>query len=105
MQTWLIVFLGRILRGERLEKATPDDYRLWFGILFLTPVLIVAFTKFGRPIFDASPFVLWLGVTGFSLVTVVAVLLVARFLSARVSLVLSAISWILLFVWFYPFAS
>ena len=105
MQAWLGIFLGRVLRGERLEKATPYDYRLWFGILFLTPVLIAAFTKLGRPIFDASTFVLWLGVTGFGLVTVVAALLVARFLPARVSLALSVISWISLFVWFYPFVS
>ncbi|ACB76331.1 hypothetical protein Oter_3051 [Opitutus terrae PB90-1] len=59
MQTWLAIFIGRLLRGERLEKPTPYDYRLWFGVLFLTPVLIVAFTKLGRPIFDASTFVLW----------------------------------------------
>lgn len=105
MQTWLAIFLGRILRGERFEKGTPYDYRLWFGILFLTPILIVTFTKLGRPIFDAPTFVLWLGVTGFGLVTLVAVLLVARFVSARISLALSAISWASLFVWFYPFAS
>jgi len=105
MQTWLAIFIGRLLSGERLEKATPYDYRLWFGILFLTPVLLVAFTKLGRPALDASTFWLWLGVTCFGLVAVASGLLVARFVPARVSLALSVISWISLFVWFYPFAS
>jgi hypothetical protein len=58
MQTWLAIFFGRLLQGERLEKATPYDYRLWLGVLFLTPVFIVAFTELGRSVFEASTFVL-----------------------------------------------
>jgi hypothetical protein len=105
MQTWLSIFIGRLMCGERFEKASPGDYRLWLGVLFLTPVLIIAFTKFGRPIFEASTFLLWLGVTGFGLTTLLVVLVWARFVPALVSLGLSVISWTTMFVWFYPFAS
>ncbi len=105
MQTWLAIFIGRLMRGERFEKATPEDYRLWLGVLFLTPVLMIAFMKFGQPIFDASTFLLWLGVTGFGVASLVVVIIWARLVPPLVSLGLSLISWTTMFVWFYPFAS
>lgn len=101
MQAWLAVFIGRLLRGERLEKANRDDYRLWFGVLCLTPLYMVIFAQFEKPLGDASTFILWFGVTGFSLVIVATLLVWARFVSAFVSLGLSVLSWGLMFAWFY----
>jgi hypothetical protein len=78
--------------GERLRRATPYDYRLWFGVLALTPVLGMLFGK-SRGLIESSTFLLWLGLTSFCLGALLAFVIWARFVPAKVSLGLAVITW------------
>jgi|SRR5580692_11059770 hypothetical protein len=103
MPPWLSVWIARWLGVEKPRKATPYDYRLWFGVLFLTPVLMVAFERSGNRFFDASTFTLWIFVTVYMLVVLIGCIVWARFVPAMVSLVLAVLAWAALFFFFYPF--
>jgi hypothetical protein len=45
---FLTLLLVRIGLGERLEKAKSEDYRAWFGFLFLFPCALGLGVYFGH---------------------------------------------------------
>ena len=63
----LINLLVRIAIGERLEKAKPDDYRLWGGLLLFLPIGLLFYPLFGK-VFEANGLILWASLVGFGLV-------------------------------------
>jgi hypothetical protein len=99
----LFNILIRWLRGERLERATPQDYRLWFGVLAVLPFATAALMKFGRKLFDASPVILWVGITAFGVLTFALLFVWARFVPAAVSIAVACVAWTAFF-YFLPFA-
>jgi len=64
---------------------------------------LVAFEKIGNRFFDAPTFILWIFVTSYMLVVFLGGLAWARFVPAKVSLVLAVFAWSALFFFFYPF--
>jgi len=88
--------LLRIASGERLEKATPADYRYWFGLLALTPVWIAAFAlaPFSVKILEhGTSLTLWLYLMFVALSLWAALTVWARLVPARVSGALAVCAW------------
>jgi hypothetical protein len=97
----LFILLLRILQGERLRKPTPEQERRWAGLFFLMAMyfgLVALSIRYGEHYWDtASAFTL----------TVVAAVIVSvgwfligiwgRYVAAKVSWVLGAVAWLLLF--------
>jgi hypothetical protein len=98
MNPQFAVYLFRLLRGERIEKAQAWDYRYWLGHLFLTPVLISIVCRCGEGFWNSSGVILWAGITIFGLLYLCASLLWARFVPAIASLALAVPAWIMLFL-------
>jgi len=67
------------------------------------PVFIVIFEKIGNRFFDASTLSLWLFITVEGLIMFFGWIAWARFVPAKVSLVLAVFAWTALFFFFYPF--
>jgi len=88
--------IDRWSRGERFRRATPSDYRLWSAVFFVLPAASFALAKF-KALFDASIFVVWVGLTVFGLVVLLSVFVCSRFFPALISLALATIAWIVLF--------
>lgn len=93
MNPQFAVYLFRLLRGERIEKARAWDYRYWFGVLFLTPSALALVYRGGEAFWNGSTMILWLGITVFGVVWLCLSLLWARFVPAVVSLALSIPAW------------
>jgi hypothetical protein len=93
MPPWLILWIARIASGERLQKADSSDYRLWFGALFLFPVVVGLLAKFGTPLFKSSAVLVWLILTFIVIGYIVLIKVWGKFVPALVSLVLAVIAW------------
>ena len=95
----LIRLIARILRGERLEKMTPEDWR-FFGAFFLFIPILVALLfydhDFGKTpvqkLLDHNSMRLWLPII---IVPIWVLCLVAwiRYIPTIVSWILSPIVW------------
>ncbi|MBL9214827.1 MAG: hypothetical protein JNG83_05050 [Opitutaceae bacterium] len=90
--------------GEKIDKAKPQDYRYWFGVLVLTPIFIgvFAFLPFGKKILDrGSTVAVWTYMVVAGLVGLVALHFWARWVPARISLFLGIGVWAMCFwvVW------
>jgi hypothetical protein len=97
---WLGILLGRWVSGERLRKATSEDYRIWFGYLFTAGVLMAVGPALGRHFLEhASGLVLWIYFVVVATSLAFGVLL-WRFVPAVISLVLAIITWGTV-VWMY----
>jgi hypothetical protein len=91
---FLIHLLVRIGLGECLEAARSDDYRGWFGFLFLFPVALGVFGYFGHSLIaHADGMAIWLLLTAFGVLFLVAQLLWTLFVPAWISLTLGVITW------------
>jgi hypothetical protein len=93
MPPWLTFWIARFASGERMRKGESADYQYWFGVLFLFPLTVGLFMKFGARLFDRSALIVWLGVTLVAVADFFVARLWARFVPAMVSLVLAALVW------------
>lgn len=99
MPPFLYVWLLRFGLGERLEPATPFDYRIWFGALFLTPVLLGTFLWLASPVMNLGTTTeIWLGITLLGVTTYFLTLLWARLVPARISLGMAVAAWVVAFL-------
>src|ERR1043166_486385 len=98
----LFIILFRILQGDRLRKPTPEEERRWAGALFLVAVyfgLAALCIRYARHFWDSA---------GAVALTVAAAVVVSGFIfgvrvwekhvPAKVSWVLAAIAWPVLFL-------
>jgi hypothetical protein len=91
---FLTLLLVRIGLGERLEKAKSEDYRAWFGFLFLLPCWLGLSVYFGHSFLDhASGVAVWASLVGSALLFLVVQSFWTLFVPARVSLTLGVITW------------
>jgi hypothetical protein len=100
MYGWLIVFLGRLMGGERLQKATQLDYRFQFGFFALFPLLVAifAFAPVGKRIMDhGSTLAIWTYSVSMGLMGYVALVLWGKWIPAPISLVAGICIWIAAF--------
>jgi hypothetical protein len=98
MPTWLTIWLGRWIGGERLRKATSYDYRYWFGSLFLFPIVALSLIWFYQRFFRASGVVvIWAVLAVHMLAYLIANLACGRFVPVKLSLLLAFVSWGVLF--------
>ncbi len=92
----LAQLLMRIAGGERLRKAQPQDYRLWFGVLALLPVFLGCFMglPFGRRILDegSSP-AIWLYMTAAGAAFFITLTFWSKWVPAMASLLVAMIAW------------
>ncbi len=99
MPPWLAIWISRFASGERLRKATSEDYRLHFGSLFFGGVLMIVGMTFGKRLLDhASSVSIWICATIAICVWVFGALAWGRRIPAAVSLVLGIATWAV-FVW------
>ena len=97
----LLFLLVRFLRGERLEKPTPEEERQWASLFLLVAICFGAgalFIRYASHYWDtASAFTL--SVATFVVICVLGLvpMFVGRHVPAKFSLILGAIAWVLLF--------
>lgn len=97
MRSFLILLLIRIGLGERLEAAKSEDYRGWFGFLFLLPIAVGLWGYFAPSFLaQAGGIAIWLSLTIFALLFLVAQGLWTLFVPAWISLTLGAVTWLAL---------
>lgn len=95
----LVSLLIRMAKGERLEKATAEDYRKWFGFFFFAGLLMIGGTLLAGEFLDrASALSLWLCATVVIAAMAFGLVVWTRHIPAGVSLTLGVITWGL-FVW------
>jgi len=98
MPTWLTIWLGRWLGGERLRKATANDYRVWFGSLFLFPIVALSYVLINqRYLRDAGIVAIWAVLAAHMIAYLIAIFVCSRFVPAKLSLLLAFVSWGTLF--------
>ena len=89
------MLLVRIGLGERLEKAKSEDYRAWFGFLFLLPCWLGLSAYFGHSFFDhASGVAVWVALVVSVLLFIIAQAIWILFVPAPVSLAFGVITWL-----------
>ena len=99
MPPWLAIWIARFASGERFRKATSEDYRLHFGSLFLSGVVMIVGMTFGGRFLDHSNSVsIWICATIAMCILVFGSFAWARCVPAAISLVLGIITWGV-FVW------
>ena len=99
MPPWLLIWIARWASGERLRKATSEDYRLHFGVFFLTGVFMF-FVTLGEPILNRASALLIFILTAVSVVVLFfGAFAWARLVPAAISLLLAILTWGG-FVWF-----
>ena len=92
---FLTLLLVRIGLGERLEKAKSEDYRAWFGFLFLFPCWLFLPAHFGHSFLDhATGVAVSAALVGSALLFLVAQAIWILFVPALVSLALGVITWL-----------
>jgi hypothetical protein len=92
---FLTLLLVRIGLGEQLEKAKSEDYRAWFGFLFLLPCWLSALVYLGHSFLGhASGVAIWAALVGSALFLFVVQALWILFVPASVSLALGVITWL-----------
>jgi hypothetical protein len=89
----LIRLLIRIASGERLEKATSEDYRLWSYFILCMGFLCLGGSFFVAAIERANALTLWICVTALVSLLVFGSVWWIRKIPARVSLALGLVTW------------
>ena len=97
MPPWFTIWIARFASGERMRKTESADFRYWFGVLFLFPLTVGLFIRFGAQLFDRSTFVVWLGVALLAVASFFLAKLWSRFVPAVVSFVLALLVWTVAF--------
>jgi hypothetical protein len=97
MPPWLTIWFARWAGGERIEKSKPEDYRYWFGVPGQLPLLVMAGTSV--PIFAFSGITLWIAATAFGICAFGVAHLWARFIPARMSLIIAIPAWVAFYFW------
>jgi hypothetical protein len=81
--------------SEQLEKARTEDYRSWFGFLFLLPCWLSLCLYFGRSFLEhASGIAIWAAAVASALLFLVVQGFWILFVPAAVSLALAAATWL-----------
>jgi hypothetical protein len=94
LPSFLTLLLVRIGLGERLEKAKSEDYRAWFGFLFLLPCWVGLSVYTGYFFLDhAGGVALWTFLVASALLFLVMQAIWILFVPASVSLTLGVIAW------------
>jgi hypothetical protein len=102
MPPWLIIWIARIASGERLEKATREDYRDGAAWLVLIPVCFALLMGPCRPLMNGSAFIIWLFFAAMGAVLLVGSIFWARLVPVKLSWILAVIEWPLLVWYFWP---
>jgi hypothetical protein len=76
-----------------MRKSEAADFRYWFGVLFLFPLTVGLFMKFGMRLVGGSALVVWVGITLLGVSSFFIARLWARFVPAVVSFVLALLVW------------
>src|SRR5208283_1949473 len=97
MPSWIFIWLLRLLRGERFEKAKPSDYRFFSGSFVLIPVFVGIIPLSFNWSQTANAFELWLAFIIGMVLFLFTTSLWARFVPLRVSYVLGTILWLVAF--------
>jgi hypothetical protein len=99
-----MLFIARLIRGERLTKATPGDKRQGASVFLFIPIVCWFFVGFGQYFFDKAGAVsIFIFLTiGFS-VFFFTILFWIRTVPTKISLILAAIAWpaFLWWAWHY----
>ena len=91
---FLTLLLVRVGLGERLENAKSEDYRAWFGFLFLLPCWVGLSVYAGHSLLDdAGGVALWAFLVASALLFLVIQAMWILFVPASVSLTLGVIAW------------
>ena len=99
MPPWLLIWIFRLGRGERLRKATPGELRWYSAAFVFVPIWLVLFARVGFSYLDrASAFGVWLYMMGCIGVAALWLAVWVRFVPAVVSWVVAAIVWIVILV-------
>jgi hypothetical protein len=92
---FLTLLLVRIGLGEQFEKAKSEDYRAWFGFLFLLPCSLGLSLYFGHSFLaNASGLAVWASLVGSALLFLIVQAIWILFVPASVSLTLGVITWL-----------
>ena len=92
---FLSLLLVRIGLGEQLEKAKSEDYRTWFGFLFLLPCWLSVSLYFGHSFLaHASGVAVWAAAVASALLFLIVQAVWILFVPAIVSLVLGVLTWL-----------
>jgi hypothetical protein len=75
-----------------MEKSKPEDFRYWSGVLGQLPLVIMMGTSL--PIFDFSGVALWAAATALGLCAFGIAHLWARFIPAKMSLLIAIPAWV-----------
>jgi hypothetical protein len=89
----LVKLLIRIARGERLEKATSEDYRLWSYFILSMGFLCLGGSFFVAAIERANALTLWICVTVLLSLLAIGGAWWSCKIPARVSLALGLVTW------------
>ena len=98
MHPWLIVYLLRRASGERFRTATPKEMRWWSGYFVLLPAFGAVFSFVDSvlgPVVRYWPMVAY--AAAFVISIWIAVKLWARYVPAKVSWIIGAVEWAILF--------
>jgi hypothetical protein len=99
MFTWLAVFIGRLLSGEKQEKATSKDWRLGGSIFLVFPVVFWLSSYVGNDFLDhADVGGIFLYLMSYITFFVLAVMFCFRWIPTRLLFLFAFAAWLLL-VW------
>ena len=94
MNFWVFSLITRIIGGERLRKATPNEYRFYSAFFMFAPVFLILSTKFGKLILDnAAPIRIWIFFTSACSVFFFGILLWSKHVPAKISWTLGGVVW------------
>jgi hypothetical protein len=97
---WLMLFLARLASGERLRKATSDDWRYGAGFFFLLPVYMFALMfGLGGPLLDKNAASIWLFMTAAGVILIFGSYLWVKLVPTKISWLLAAFAWPALLCW------
>ena len=87
-----------------ISKVRPANYRYCFSLLLSLPIAIAIFFTTMHWFDKRSMFIFWLALIGYGLIALLFSLLWAKYVPAKVSLILALITWpIMYWVFLYKF--
>jgi hypothetical protein len=76
-----------------MRPAAGEEYRYWFGVLFLLTIWLGLFVGFGGKFLNGSALAVYLNVTRAAVAGFFFMLMWSRFVPVKLSLVLAGLSW------------
>ena len=103
MHSWLVLFIARLFAGEKLEKETPQDWRLEGSFFFAMPVMLWLFTYVGNEYLKhANVGGIFLFVMGFVAISLLTVAVCFKWIPTKLLFFFAVIAWSLI-VWRWGF--